>query len=477
MERGYMRTYLANIILFMALAALVNACGGQAPRPLPDLPRKDWLAEDRQAPAPAAGSLYAADKKFSFRDLVYLAVQQSPALARSAINLDIQQTTLSSARWKALPEVHLMAIVTSNLTQYNRNLPHQEDYGNTKYQISYSGFFNNPVATYFDVQAQKELMSIAIATHKQVMGKCIMQIASLLVQIEARRESLDALEHSLDIARKQKNYAVTSGQYKTDIWSGPDIREDMARDLALQADAARMELTHLRNQLKSLVGLDRTQQLHVDTASIAREIQDFDPAALSWERCWEESTERYLLAQQVRLHDAGIMLAWAQYVPNISFVVNESPPNGQAQAANAQTDQFLHVTLNFPVLDWGRRYRDAQQARARKRQSRLDEVIRRQEYQQRWFAAQEQLSLSRARLRQRQHAEQSAARRLQAVTIFYERGGLGLPEFAQAQQAMQEARMARVNAQAAVRQNVLTCMDLTQTLQNRFLESAPVQEK
>lgn len=472
-----MHRYMANFLLLMALTALVSACSGQVPQPLPDLPRKDWLTEDKQAPALAADRIYAADKKLTFRELVYLAVQQSPALARSAINLDIQQISLTSARWKALPEVHLLAVVTSNLTQYNRNLPNQGDYGGTKYQISYAGYFNNPVATYFDVQAQKELMCIAIATHKQVMGKCITQIASLLVQIQAKQESLNALEQSLDIAKKQKDYAITSGQYKTEIWSGPDIREDIVRDMVLQVDTARMELTALRNQLKTLVGLDRNQQLHVDTASAVKDIQGFDPATLSWEQCWEESTERYLLAQQVRLHDAGIMLAWAQYVPDISFAVNESPPNGQAQSADAQTDQFLHVTLGFPLLDWGRRYRDAQQARARKRQSRLDEIIRRQEYQQRWFTAEEQFSLGRARLRQREHAEQSAAKRLQAITISYEKGGLTLLELARAQQAVQEARMARINAQAAVMQSVLAWMDLTQTLQNQFLEPVPLQEE
>ena len=157
------------------------------------------------------------------------------------------------------------------------------------------------------------------------------------------------------------------------------------------------------------------------------------------------------------------------------------------------------MTLGFPLLDWGRRYRDAQQARARKRQSRLDEIIRRQEYQQRWFTAEEQLSLGRARLRQREHAEQSAAKRLQAriikevrikeenqeqgnttarlKLISYEKGGLTLLELARAQQAVQEARMARINAQAAVMQSVLAWMDLTQTLQNQFLEPVPVQEE
>lgn len=472
-----MYRYMKNVLLFMALTALMSACSGQVAHPLPELPRKDWLAEDSRPSAQNANAIYAVDKKMAFSDLVYLAIQQSPALARSAVNLDIQQISLTSARWKALPEVHLLAIITNNLTQYNRDLPNQKEYGKTKYQISYSGVFNNPVSTYFDIQAQKELMAIAIATHKGAIGRHISQIANLLVQIQSSQESLAVLETNLNIARKNKEYVAIVSRYKADAWSGPDVREDVVRDLILQVDAAKVELASLRNQLKMLVGLDRNQQLHVDAESVIKEIQTFDPTALSWEGCWEESTERYLLAQQVRLHDAGIMLAWAQYVPGISFVVNESPPGGQAQARNAETDQFLHVTFNFPLLDWGRRYRDAEQSRARKRQSRLDEIMRRQEYQQRWLAMEEQLALSKARLRQREHAEQSAGRRLRALEISYEKSGLSLLELAQAQQALQDARMARISAQTAALQSVLAWMGLSQTLQNKFLGSASAQEK
>lgn len=470
-----MRIHAAMVLLFLASVIFLGGCSGQAPVLFPELPRRDWLGEEKPATDQSVAPIYSPDKKLSFNDLVYLAIQQSPVLERSSVNMDIQQIALTSSRWKALPEVHLIAVVSNNLTQYNKgklNKNAQKDYGKTKYQISYTGVFNNPVATYFDVQAQKELMSIAIATHKNVIGKCINQIADLLVQIRAKETVLASLKDSLEIARRSKGYADTSGAYKTDIWNGPDAQEDIMRDKTLQVDTAHMELTFLRNQLKLLVGVDRNQQLLVDADSVVPAINSFALDQLSWEECWENSTDRYLLAQQVRLHDAGIMLAWAQYVPNISFVVNESPPNGQAQPSNAETDQFLHVSLNFPLLDWGLRYRNAEQSRAKKRQSRLDEIIKRREYQQRWFMAEDQLILARARLRQCEHAQSSAEKRLKAVQISYDHAGSSLPELSRAQQAVQEARMARANAEAAVLKNTLGWLDLSQSMQNSFLENA-----
>lgn len=466
------------ITAILVLMCLLGGCGGQTPLPLPELPRKDWLDEkDKQVPAGAASPIYADDKVLSFADLVYLAIQQSPTLAKSAINLEIQQIALKDARWKALPEMHLLAIVSSNLTQYNRDVPKQKDYGKTKYQISYSGFFNNPVATYFDVKAQNELMSIAIATHKEVIGKCINQIAALLIQIQAKQKSVAVFEGRLETARKTQKYTQTSEQFKTEIWANSDMREDAAREAELQLDTAKMELTVLRSRLKTLVGIDRNHQLLIDVESVIKEIVAFNPDILSWQQCWEESTERYLLAQQVRLQDAGIMLAWAQYVPNVSFVVNESPPNGQAQSRDAETDQFLHVTLNFPILDWGRRYRGTEQARARKRQSQLDEITRRQEYRQRWFTVEEQLTLSRSRLKQREHTEQSALKRLRAVEILYGKGTVALPELSRAQQGLQDAQLGAINARADVMQTILDWMQLSQILQDKFLDSPQAREE
>lgn len=470
----------AKVFLFLAVIICLGGCSGQAPMLFPELPRKDWLGEDKPAPEQKVAPIYSPEKKLSFTDLVYLAIQQSPVLERSSVNMDIQQIALTSARWKALPEVHLIAVVSNNLTQYNKgklNKNAQKDYGKTKYQISYTGVFNNPVATYFDVQAQKELMSIAIATHKKAIGKCINEIADLLVQIRAKEAVLASLKTSLEIARRNKGYADASSAFKTDIWNGPDAQEDIVREKTLQVDTAHMELTILRNQLKLLVGVDRNQQLQLDTDSVVSAINSFASEQLSWEECWEKSTERYLLAQQVRLHDAGIMLAWAQYVPNISFVVNESPPNGQAQPSNAETDQFLHISLNFPLLDWGLRYRNAEQSRAKKRQSRLDEIIKRREYQQRWFMAEDQLILARARLRQCEHAQSSAEKRLTAVQTSYDHGGSGMPELSRAQQSVQEARMARVNAEAAMLRNQLAWLDLSQSMQNSFLDNASGEEQ
>jgi outer membrane protein TolC len=352
-----------------------------------------------------------------------------------------------------------------------------EDYGETAYQLSFTGAFNNPVSTYFSVKAQNELMSIAIATHKKVIESCILDMAEIIVQMIEKEDNIAVMNEYLDLLKKNERFYMTSEQYKTEIVNSSSAREDRTRDMELQLDTAKMELAMLRNRLKLLVGVDRDMRLDVDENSVEKEINGFAPDGLNWERCWEASTDRYLLAQQVRLHDAGIMLAWAQYVPNISFVVNESAPRGQSQPTGAETDEFLHITFNFPLLDWGHRYRNAEQSRAKKRQSRLDEVIKRQEFRQDWFTASDRLNLSNARLKQREHAVQSAERRLKAVTVAFEQGLSPFPELSSAQQALLDSRLAAAAARMERKKSILAWMRLAQTFHHKYLGAAVTEGK
>ena len=254
--------------------------------------------------------------------------------------------------------------------------------------------------------------------------------------------------------------------------AGEDAPEDQARDMELQLETARMELAMLRNQLKQLVGFDRDKRLDVDLHSVEKELRAFDPSSLTWEHCWKTSTERFLLMQQTRLHDAGIMLAWAQYIPNISLAINENPPKGQSQPADVPADQFLHLTFSFPFLDWGQRYRNAATSSARKRQSVLDMTIKEREYRDNWFTTADRLALHKNRLKQRELAAEHAQRRVKALTVAFENGQATFPEVVNAHQYLYNARQAVVVAREDLRKTQLAWMNLAQFFRNKFLQNS-----
>lgn len=379
---------------------------------------------------------YQPDKILSFKDLVYLAIQSSPVISQGRINLEVQQISRKDAMWRYLPEMHLLYTISNNITKYNESQMGKFDdtYGKTQYQVSFTGVFNNPVATYFSVQAQDELMQVAVSTQRKAISECILNIANMLLLIELKEKSIDSLKKMLTLAERRRDFEQTRQRFTPNIYAQAAPSEEALQDIRLRLRTVEMELALSRSRLKLLVGIDVTKSLKVNPDGVHEMLAAFSPQNLDWQSCWEQTEDRYLLRQQVRLEEANVYLAWAQYVPNISMVLNENPPNGQSQAAGAQTDQFFHLTFDFPLLDWGHRYRMAAVSSAKRRQRMLDEIQNQREYGQRWVTMEQQLLLAQARAEQRAFADQAAQKNFAAMQIAFDHGTVGLDALVNAQQ-------------------------------------------
>ena len=461
--------------IILAVAILISGCGSTSYQGLPDLPEKDWLASKAENVEKNSENVnvefYQPDKIHSFQDLVYLAIQSSPVISQGRINLEVQQISRRDALWRYLPEMHLLYTISNNITKYNESQIGKFDssYGKTQYQVSFTGVFNNPVANYFNVQAQEELMQVAIATQRRAIGDCIQNIADMLLLIDLREKSVSSLKKMLASAEKLRDFASTKEKYLPNLNTPASQSEEVVQDIRLRLRAAEMELSLVRSQLKLLVGIDTSNVLKVDPSGVYGTLSSFIPEKHSWQDCWEQTEERYLLRQQVRLEEANVYLAWAQYVPNISMVLNENPPNGQSQAAGARTDQFFHLTFDFPLLDWGHRYRMAAMSGAKKRQRMLDEIQRQREYGQRWVTLEQQLLLAQARAEQRKFAEQAAQKQADAMQIAFENGTVSLSDMLNAQQLANEKRLLAFQAEYDVAKAKLSWMYFSSELSRFFL--------
>ncbi len=227
-----------------------------------------------------------------------------------------------------------------------------------------------------------------------------------------------------------------------------------------------------RTTLKQLVGLDLKSALKLDAASVFGLLDKFDPAGLDWKKCWDGTEERYLLHQQVRLENANILLAWAQYVPNINIGINESPPNGQSQPYDGQSDQFLHLTFDFPLLDWGHRWRMADIASARKRQGQIDEIQRERAYGEQWLLQEQKYMLAQARLERSRKAAENAAKRLQTVEVAYRNGTADMVFLTDAVSRDLESRVQVLNAECELGLQKLAWMHMASRLGRHYLGQA-----
>lgn len=461
--------------IVLALVLALSGCATTAYEGLPDLPEKDWLSPKAEN---AAGRVeqsevefYQPDKVHSFQDLVYLAIQSSPVISHGRINLEVQQISRRDAVWKYLPEMHLLYTISNNITKYNQSQVGQFDdsYGKTQYQVSFTGVFNNPVATYFNVEAQNELMQVAISTQRKAIVDCILNIADMLLLIDLKEKSIKNLKEMLVLAEKMRDFSEARDKFSPNLYAPASQSEEFLQDMRLRLRAMEIELSLHRSQLKLLVGIDMTKALKVDPSGVYEVLAAFSPEQLDWQQCWEQTEERYLLRQQVRLEEANVYLAWAQYVPNISMVLNENPPNGQSQAAGAQTDQFFHLTFDFPLLDWGHRYRMAAMSGARKRQRMLDEIQRQREYGQRWVTMEQQLLLAQARVEQRKFAEQAAQKSADAMQVAFKNGTVALSDMIGMQQGANEKRLLALQAAYDAAKAKLSWMYFSSELSKFFL--------
>ena len=77
-----------------------------------------------------------------------------------------------------------------------------------------------------------------------------------------------------------------------------------------------------------------------------------------------------------------------------------TPPGRPVQSLRTEReDTFLHLSFDFPLIDWGRRYRGVQTARMQKAQAFHDLARKRTEYSNKWLEAEQKASLAQTELK------------------------------------------------------------------------------
>lgn len=481
--KGALHRAAPLLVVFLLLLFLAACASSKASMKSPELPRRHWLddapgvpVENKDKLEAAVPNLYAPDKKFSFEELVFLTIQQSPLLVNSAVDLEINRLARTNAGWKYLPEPRMTLTVSNNITRYNmdmRNTP--ADYGQTRMRATFHAPFPNPVATYFENRVQEGLVNVAISTHRKAVGDVIYEMAQSYLKLEARRRILAAEKEMLPRAASLVQYwqqvEAVDGRQGTSL----DVARQTQRERELNVEKSTQEETIDRTRIKLIAGVEPEQRLRVDPESADDILEGFDGHALKWEERWPMTEDELLLRAQLKLSDYNIMLAWAQYVPSINLYLNDSPPAGQYQPPGGQDDYFLHVTFTFPLIDWGRRYRDVQTARMKKAQAFHDIARRRTEYSYNWLQAEQRVSLAETDLKVQKVRLETAEMKYKEARIAFDEGTVELPVLVEREDAATNARIAYIRSELEYNLARLQWMYRANLLQERFL-GAPAKE-
>ena len=467
--------------LFLALIFLAfffSACASnKAGLKSPELPAKHWLEEAPGVPVEnkakleaAVPNLYDPGKTFSYEDCVFLTIQQSPLLVNSAVDLEIKRVALTDAIWKYLPEPRMSLQVSNNLTTYNmdsKDIP--GDYGRTKLRVGFYAAFPNPVATYFEHQVQKIMVNLAIATHRKAVGEAIYKIAQAYLKLQAQQKIVAAQKELLPVGKELVQYwkQVESVEGRQGV--SLNLASQHEREIELMVEKTGMEEVMQRTQLKILAGVEPQQRLNVDTASADDILTGFDGHKLQWEERWPTGEDELLLRAQIKLGDFNIMVAWAQYIPDMSIQINNNPPAGQYQPASGSEDTFLHLNFDFPLLDWGRRYRGVQTARMQKAQAFHEMARKRGDYSNTWLQAEQRVALAETQLKLAKTRFDTAELQYKEAHIAFTEGTEQLPVVANRQEEMVKARISYIEAEMEYKLANLEWMYVANLLQERFL--------
>ncbi len=469
---------LVKLLCFVLLLPFFFGCSSKkAGIHSPELPARHWLTEVPGVPvdrkkdlATAVQNLYDPSQKFRFEDAVYLAIQQSPMLVNSAVNLEIKRLALTDSLWKFLPEPRLILSVTSNLTRSNEDTRFVSgDYGQTKFDVGFYCDFPNPIATFFENDVQRGMVNLAISTHRKAVGEAIYSIAKMYLKLRSLHDILEAKKAVLPLGKEMKEYwkqvELVEGRQGVQL----NLADEHTRELELTVEKTQMETTMERTRLKILAGVDAHHKMMVDVESADAILRGFDGHSLKWENRWAKTEDDLLLRAQVKLADYNIMVAWAQYMPQMSLAVNKQPPAGQAQPSGGEEDIFLHLNFDFPLIDWGHRYRGVQTARMEKAQAFHELARKRTEYSNRWLQAEQAVALAETQLKIAKTRFTTAELQYKEALIAFREGIEEMPVVTNLHEQMANARIAMIEAELQHKIAMLDWMYLANVLQERFL--------
>ncbi len=468
---------LSVLAVTMLMAGGTGCSSNKAGMSSPELPARHWLDEAPGIPIEnkaqydnAVPSLYEPGKKFTFEDCVYLTIQQSPSLVNSAVDIEIKRLDRTGSVWKYLPEPHMTLRISQNLTYFNSdNKNVSSDYGTTQYEVGFYAPFPNPVATYYETKARSMLVGIAISTHRKAVGEAIYNIAQAYLALQAQQYRLVAQKSLVPLAREVTEYWQKVEAVEGSQGSSVSFAQQREREAELDVEKAEMEELMQRTKLKILAGVDPNQTFEMDATHADDMLKGFDGKKLRWGDRWEESEDNLLMRTQVKLADYNIMLGWAQYVPKMSIAVNMNAPRGQSQPDDGTPDQFFHFTIDFPLIDWGRRYRDVQSKRMTKAQAFHSIAQKRFDFQNKWLQAEQNVALAVTNLKLAANRYKTRQMQYDEARISFENGLEQLPAVATAQESMIKAQLECIDKELNYRLAQLDWMKVSGMLEKRFL--------
>ncbi len=389
------------------------------------------------APALAAepdspGAGVSPQGPLDFDACVRLAIQQSPYLTRSAVEIAIRRMDESDSRYTMFPPP-----ITFH-TYYYVDQPKQPLGLTPKpYSLSFATEPYNPLGSYFTLQAQKAATQMAIFAHLQKVNEGLEHVGKFFLNLASLKRLTVLQANLVNLCRENLTYA----ENRRTIGTGTSLEVKVAtQELELaKNEMAHLELTEKRTRtsLINFLGLKPEHKVEFDLRDAHRQVLSrFDPAAATLEQAKAKSFELKILELKKELQGYNITVAKTRIFPSLLFNTQTPDPLSVSSGKGI----YVGLGLEVPVWDGFKRIRNVSRQKAILKQIGAEKDVKEIDLTDKWNDLQENIRESAAGLKIAKSQEELTLLKERQAEIRYNSGTDQLPGWLEARKASLEAQ-------------------------------------
>jgi len=404
-----------------------------------------------------------------FSRCIMLALQQSPYLTSSALDIDLKRLDVSDAKYSFFPSFSLR-------TLYYVNTPTPvPGADSTPYALVFVTEQYNPIEVYFNFKARKLITQIAVYAHMQNISDFLQRLSLGFLELETVDRMLEYQDEIISVLEQQtaytKNKLETGGVTIIDVQMS---EQQLALAVSEKERLAESKIT-ITEAIRNLVGLKPTDtRPDFELLTAKRQIlNDFDPAAATLERILSTSLEMKIQVIRKQIQEKNIQLAYLRFLPNIVWGVQTLDPLTTRQDSGI----FFFVGLEIPIWDGLKRYHNVDRQKILLKQNIAEGETKESTLTTKWRDSQQLLRNARADLNMIETQEKLAAYKEKNAEISYRAGGQPLSGYLGERKTHLEIQKAIISKKLQCDKAMLTLSALSGDLFERYIQTNNFYEK
>jgi outer membrane protein TolC len=402
----------------------------------------------------------------TFEESVKIAINQSPYLTKSSLEIDIRKMDENDSRYGMVPPLTFRTV-------YYVNRPNDPNLSPQPYSLSFSTDPYNPLGAYFSLQAQKLATKGAIYKHLLTISEGLKNLGQIYLDLAALKK---VAVYQKDLV-KESQEKLTYMENRLSIGTATSLDVKVAQqELELaKGELKTIDLATKRNlnALRGFLGLPPSQQVNPDLRDADRQVLgSFTPDSASLEQSKNRSYEIKIFEVEKKLQKYNISLAIAKVFPSLLFNTQTPDP---LSATNGR-GLYVGVGLEIPVWDGFKRIRNVSRQKTALRQLEAQKDEKESSLENKWNGILGEIQDAEMALKLAKSREELARLKSQQNEVRYQSGELQLPVVLDGRKEVLTAQKDAARNNAIYGKMVLKLREASGDLGNTYVHASSFEE-